>query len=370
MARILGTTFSKRTRLLVVAFWVVFLTSCQTPSDPPVDSEGSGELGRVVQVKSISEPAPVVQSKPTKPVVKPKPEAPRRAGIARQAKRVGAVAKRLDDDHWQITRDERVLALVDGSRKAELDGAILFLSEPFSRRKGFLSLSDSDFESTLVPALDPVAGTLRSNVIVIDPGHGGSEKGTTNDSLGLLEKDLNLDVSMRLQSLLEEQGYKVVLTRYDDRLVPLEERSEIANHSNAGLFVSVHFNAALNPDAMGLETYILTSPGAVSTNDQKAGVGSQAWPGNRFDSLNFELGFQTHKQLIDDLQRVDRGFKRARFKVLKGLDCPGVLVECGFVSHDKEALLLNTPVYRQKLADSLARSLGGFAKSHKGKKGS
>jgi N-acetylmuramoyl-L-alanine amidase len=72
--------------------------------------------------------------------------------------------------------------------------------------------------------------------------------------------------------------------------------------------------------------------------------------------------------LIDDLQRVDRGFKRARFKVLKGLECPGVLVECGFVSNDKEALLLNTPVYRQKLADSLARSLGDFAKSREGEK--
>ena len=366
MARILGTPFSKRTRLPVVASWFVFLTSCQTPSGPSVDSEGSGELGTVVKSEPVSESVPVVKLKPTEPLVKPKP--PWLAGIARQAKRVGAVAKRIDDDHWQVTRGERVLTLTDGSRKAELDGAVLFLNEAFSRRTGILALSDSDFESTLAPAMMPVAGTLRSNVIVIDPGHGGSEKGTTNDSLGLLEKDLNLDVSMRLQSLLEDQGYKVVLTRYDDRLVPLEERSKIANHSNAGLFVSVHFNAALNPDAMGLESYILTSPGAVSTNDRKAGDDAQSWPGNAFDSLNFELGFRIHKQLIDDLQRVDRGFKRARFKVLKGLECPGVLVECGFVSNDKEALLLNTPVYRQKLADSLARSLGDFAKSREGEK--
>ena len=335
-----------------------------------MDSEKGVELGTNLESERIVLPARVVEAKPKVPAVEPKPEPPLLGAIAKQAKLVGAVAKRVDEERWQVIRGDRVLNLTEKSRKAELDETVLFLSEPFSRRKGFFGLSDSDFENTLIPAMAPVVGSLRSGVIVIDPGHGGSEKGAVNDSLGLLEKDLNLDVSLRLQTLLEDLGYKVVLTRYDDRLVPLEERSRIANHSNAGVFVSVHFNAALNSEAMGLETYILTSIGALSTNDLNTGGDAQVWPGNAFDSLNFELGFRTHKGLIEDLQRMDRGFKRARFKVLKGLECPGILVECGFVSHSKEALLLNTPVYRQKLAESLARSLDDFAKPRRGDKSS
>ncbi len=248
-----------------------------------------------------------------------------------------------------------------------MNGITLFLSEPFKRRLGGYALSDSDFETILVPAMTSVIGALRSKTIVIDPGHGGSENGARNDGLNLLEKDLNLEVSNRLRELLEKDGYKVVLTRYDDRLVPLEERSRIANRANAGLFISIHFNAALNGEAVGLETYMLTPAGAISTGDEEAGEGSHAWPGNSFDQLNFKIGATMQRRIVEDLQRVDRGFKRARFKVLKDLECPGVLVECGFLSNDKEALLVNTPVYRQKLAEALAQVLVEF--SHKSAEG-
>jgi len=89
------------------------------------------------------------------------------------------------------------------------------------------------------------------------------------------------------------------------------------------------------------------------------------YAGNDFDPLNFELGYQIQSRLIDDLQREDRGIKRARFKVLTELECPGILVECGFLSHGKEARLVNTPVYRQKLAESLSHSLTSILMSSK-----
>lgn len=363
MVRIIGAAFSKRVRLLMaVCLGALCLYSCQTPSTIVPEPEAPAKTVVLAEPDSIIEPV----AQPGVSLVEPKLELPRFAGISEQAKRLGALAKQVEGDRWQVTLGEHTLTLTETSRKAELDDTVLFLSEPFNLRKGVFALSDSDFEKTLVPAMMPVKGALRSGVIVIDPGHGGAERGTRNDSMKLLEKDLNLDVSLRLQALLEALGYKVVLTRYDDRLVPLEERTKIANHSNAGVFVSVHFNAALNPDALGLETYVLTPPGAISTNDQEPGADAQVWPGNAFDALNFDLGFQTHKRLVDDLQRVDRGFKRARFKVLKGLECPGILVECGFLSHSKEVLLLNTPVYRQKLAESLAKSLDAFTRSRRG----
>lgn len=366
MIRAIGAGFRKRARLFMAASSAaVCLCSCQTPQAPPAKVEPPTPIVEA-KPKPVVEPSP----EPAAPIVEPKAEPPRFAGLPKQAKRLGATAKRILDDRWQVTLGERVLTLTEKSRKADLDDTVLFLNEPFKRRKGFFALSDSDFRYTLIPAFAPIEGTLRSEVIVIDPGHGGSERGARNDSLGLLEKDLTLDVSYRLKTLLEELGYKVLLTRYDDRLVPLEERTKIANRSNAGIFVSVHFNAALNLEAIGLETYVLTPPGAASTNDQEPGLDAQAWPGNAFDLLNFDLGFQIHKRLIDDLQRTDRGLKRARFKVLKGLECPGILVECGFLSHAKEALLVNTPVYRQKLAESLAKSLDDFSKAHGGDAGS
>ena len=313
--------------------------------------------------KPQPEPEPEPEPKPVVPVEAEKPSAPLIAGIVRQAERVEAVAERLEEDVWIVRNSEgKELRLLESSRRAELDGIVLFLNEPFKRRLGGFALSDSDFQSLLVPAMLPIDGRLKSKTIVIDPGHGGAERGARNDALGLEEKNLNLDVSNRLKDALEALGYKVVLTRYDDRVVPLEERSRIANRSDAALFVSIHFNAALNKEAMGLETYVLTPPGAASTGDEEPGEDARAWPSNSYDDLNFALGFEIQKGLIEDMQRVDRGFKRARFKALKGLDCPGALVECGFLSHDKEVLLVNTPVYRQKLAESLAASIDGFAR--------
>jgi len=193
--------------------------------------------------------------------------------------------------------------------------------------------------------------------VVIDPGHGGTETGTRNETLGVFEKELNLDVAIRVRYLLEDEGVNVVMTRYDDRVVSLEDRLKIANRAKPALFASIHFNAAPNLKAEGIETYVLTPPIAVSSNDSLSSLRQGRLAGNGFDYANFEIGFLVQRKLISDLQRVDRGLKRARFKVLTELGCPGILIECGFLSNDKEALLVNTPVFRQRLAKSLSEAI-------------
>ncbi|MDQ8202018.1 N-acetylmuramoyl-L-alanine amidase [Pelagicoccus sp. SDUM812003] len=267
-----------------------------------------------------------------------------------------------NDDLWKVSVGARELVLKEKSRMAWIDGTKVFLDAPFSRRMGQWLLGASDEAIVLPSALADEGGEPREiKTIVIDPGHGGSEPGTRNATLGLLEKDLNLDVSLRLQAHLEEAGFKAVLTRYEDRLVTLEERSEIANGVKADLFVSVHFNAAPNKQANGVETYLLTPQGQPSTGDGKAGDDAVAYPGNEYDLESFELGLRVQINLLERLKREDRGVKKGRFVVLRGLKCPGILVECGFLSHKDEALLISTAGYRERVALSLADAIKSFA---------
>lgn len=263
---------------------------------------------------------------------------------------------------WSLSRDGRVLTVKQESRVARLDGVVVFLDAPVTRVRGRWALSESDARILLEAAFGQVPEETRPiRTVVIDPGHGGSETGTKNESLGILEKDLNLDVSQRLQVKLEELGFRAVLTRYDDRLVPLEQRASIANGVKADLFVSVHFNAALNREAKGLETYLLTPAGQASTSGSGTGDEALLFPGNRFDLENFELAFRIQKAMLDRLGREDRGVKKARFQVLKLLDCPGALVECGFVSNREESLLISTPGYRERVALALAEAIAAYA---------
>ena len=350
---------SKLQRLLVfMGSAALFLSSCRTPQSEVADSGETAfasELGvepnQLTTVETVSETGAVV------PIVKSKKPNPKAAGIFKQAGQLGARVTEKGEGVWLIEKGKRRFELREQSRQAILNGTVVYLNEVFAEKKGNFALSHSDFEYTLRPALDPPEIVLRSKTVVLDPGHGGVEPGSVNRSLRILEKDLNLDVSLRLQKLIEENGFKVVLTRYDDRLVPLEDRSQIANRSNAGVFVSIHFNAAFNKEASGLETYLLTPQNSALSNDDIIGSSEPSNRVNQTHLLNFEFGYRVQSRLIVDLQRVDRGIKKARFKVLKDLECPGLLIECGFLSHVKEAPLINTPVYRQKLAESLSDSL-------------
>lgn len=266
----------------------------------------------------------------------------------------------LESSQWIIHKGEDILKIVEGSRKVYWNDLLVFLNKPIVFEETHLVVDEADVRTLFKPAFSDLAFVPRSGLIVIDPGHGGSEDGAKNEDLGLIEKELTLDVSKRLQTHLEALGYQILLTRYDDRLLPLVDRSEIANRENAALFISIHFNASVNETAQGLETYILTPEGHASTADSEAGSDNEFWPGNRFDATSARFAYEIQQDMLETLQREDRGLKKARFAVLKRLDCPGVLVECGFVSHKDESLLVRTPVYREKLALSLSRSIDAF----------
>lgn len=243
-----------------------------------------------------------------------------------------------------------------GSREAGLNGLRVFLGQAIEVYKGSPAISTIDLERFILPILRPSRiGKKPIRTIVIDAGHGGTDSGTLNQARKLNEKTFTLDVAKRLQALLAAGSWKVRMTRTEDRFVELSDRAEFANHAQADLFISIHFNAvASGANVRGIETYVLTPQYQRSTSSSNSGPEDKvAYPGNRHDTRNAVLGYHMHRQLLAKLKTEDRGYKRARFAVLRLVDCPGVLVEAGYLSNNGEAAKIANSTYRGDIAEAL-----------------
>ena len=217
------------------------------------------------------------------------------------------------------------------------------------------------------------------NTIVIDPGHGGRDSGAIGQS-GAKEKEIVLDIGLRLRRLIEETlEMKVVMTRTEDVFIPLESRTMIANRHRADFFISLHVNAAPRSRAVGVETYFLSREpsdlgaraSAVRENTalNLEGVGQEAqrdlksvlW--NLTQTLYVKESSELAELLLNELGRslqVDnRGVKSAPFFVLIGAAMPSVLVEVAFITNPDEEQKLEQETYRQQIAQAL---LAGIAK--------
>lgn len=241
-----------------------------------------------------------------------------------------------------------------------LNNTRVWLNTPVSENRGIFFMHQGDYAHTLQPIVAPTPSATAPVVrrILLDPGHGGHDVGTQNTRLGMQEKTFALDVARRVKFILEQQGYQVLLTRDNDTFVELEKRSLLARQTQADLFISIHFNSAA-PAATpnGIETFILTPPGHYSSNDssRKASTAERnaVEPGHRFGEWNALLGYYLQSSLVGKLDAEDRGLRRARFTVLRGLNCPGALVECGFLSNPSEAALIGKPSYRETIAQGI-----------------
>ena len=206
--------------------------------------------------------------------------------------------------------------------------------------------------------------------IVIDPGHGGHDPGAQGK--GVTEAELVLDVSLRLQKLLEKvRGVEVILTRQTDDFVPLQERTAIANREAADLFLSIHANASANTQARGVETYFLNfannlSAAAVASRENAAsGQAMGALPdlvkaialSNKLDESR-DFAALVQQAMVDRLRAANKtvknlGVKQAPFVVLIGASMPSVLAEISFLTNAQEAKLLKSGAYRQHIAEAL-----------------
>jgi N-acetylmuramoyl-L-alanine amidase len=261
-----------------------------------------------------------------------------------------------------------VARLADHSRDADLKGLRVFLGDPVLERSGKFYISRIDYDSRLVPRLRPdLCGPLprQPQVIAIDPGHGGTDDGTENRTYHSMEKTYTLDVAERLKKLLSAQGYKVVMTRETDVDVPKQIRSEIANRAKADLLVSIHFNSLYpNTKTTGVEIMLFPPRSQRSANSWSPGQKNDAEeapaPVNSFDAWNTVLAGGLHRRLLDALKTGDRGEKFEHLGVLRGLRCPGVLVESAFLSSDAEAARLATPAYRETIAAAVLAGIQDY----------
>ena len=248
---------------------------------------------------------------------------------------------------------------IDALKKSKLlyiNRMPVYLGFPTVESGGRLYLAEADFQHVIQPILTPQVFRSRPGLkrIAIDAGHGGKDHGAENKAHGLKEKTLTLEVANRLKVLLERRGFEVVLTRNSDDYIPLAQRPQRADRLKADLFISIHFNAAESKAAAGLETFALTPQFQASSKYARpTSKDSTRYTGNNQDPWNTLLAYHVQRGLVSRIGGPDRGVKRARFMVLKELDCPAVLVEMGFVSHAQTAQKLHSAAYRQMLAQSL-----------------
>lgn len=265
----------------------------------------------------------------------------------------------------KLSSDYTTLVLEADQRDLMINGLRVYLGEPMVASAGTLWLGTVDARDLLGPLLRPagVAGSIpRLKVICLDPGHGGNDTGTQNKALKLDEKRLTLDVAQRVKTQLEAKGYKVLMTRTTDKYVELEDRADYANRARADLFISIHFNAFAQVSVNGTETYILTRRGQRSSSSSKREpTDNIGLPGHASDPWNALLGYAMHRQLVGKLQSFDRGMKFARFKVLTLLNCPGVLLESGYLTNDAEGRKIATPAYRAEIAASIVAGVDSYA---------
>lgn len=190
-----------------------------------------------------------------------------------------------------------------------------------------LALAVGGCESTI--RVKDTSRTFRT--VVIDAGHGGHDLGTRS-RWGGQEKNLALDVALRIEPKLRAAGFQTVLTRKGDYFVPLDRRAAISNRQSNAIFVSIHFNEGASRKAHGAETYYRSRPAReIAVKIQRAVV---ALPGME-----------------------SRGVKTANFRVLRRAAYPAVLVECGFLSNPSEGARCASPAYRELLASAIARAI-------------
>ena len=254
------------------------------------------------------------------------------------------------------------LEFVSGSREAMINGARSWLCFPVIEQDGKSLVSRTDVAKTIEPLVRPhrVPDVGKVQTVVLDPGHGGHDKGQV--SRYGAEKDFALDVARKLRPILQAKGLRVIMTREGDYFVPLEVRAKIANSAHSAIFVSIHFNATNDdPNATGFEIFSFTPRGAPSTSDGVVAASSvNMQPGSSVDAQSMALSACVYHSLLGHLPEYDRGIKRARFAVLRLTKVPAVLIEGGFLTERGESKLISNKDWRARLAGAIGIGIENY----------
>lgn len=363
---------------------------------PPAPVRNSSESAK----PAVTTPAPTEKTKQTPPAVAanlpPAPPPPKReteegdaAEHPAETPAENTVTKKSDPTK-ELTDPSAKTEVASKEVKATSQPTSAPISETVAPRKGSKkSKKEKDTEQVATTRMaEPTASGDRSLIralglkigkIVVDAGHGGHDTGTIGPK-GLMEKDLVLDVALRLGKLLQNQlGAEVVYTRDDDTFIPLETRTAIANKQEADLFISVHANSSRDASARGVETYYLNFTSnadalEVAARENAVSQKSVFELQDLVKKIALKEKIEESREFATDVQKAmstglstksqamrDRGVKKAPFVVLIGANMPSILAEISFVSNPGDEKKLETPEYRQKIAESLYKGVSRYA---------
>lgn len=201
-------------------------------------------------------------------------------------------------------------------------------------------------EPVAAPLTPPVIA--KKDLIIIDPGHGGKDLGANSPkNPKYQEKNLTLSTSKLLKYYLEQLGYAVQMTRNSDIFIELQDRASFANKRQPMLFVSVHYNAAPNKNAEGIEVFYYRS----DSNKERS-------------SASKELAQLTLDHLIQETEANSRGVKHGNFAVIRKTKMPAILVESGFLTNAAELKKIKTAAYQKKIAWGIAQGIDAYVKEN------
>ena len=211
--------------------------------------------------------------------------------------------------------------------------------QPVKKENPFAGLMERHPEKKVEPkkpskSEETKISKIKKKMIIIDPGHGGNDTGALRGST--LEKDLTLKIALKVRDCLREKGLKnIILTRYEDKTLSLDDRVQIANRKNADIFVSIHINASVKSEINGIETHYYTDNG-------------------------YNVAKIIHKELMNNVDAMDRGLFKSKFYVINHTEAPAVLLELGFISNEQERSSLNSSKRQMDSAQAIADGIVNY----------
>jgi N-acetylmuramoyl-L-alanine amidase len=278
--------------------------------------------------------------------------------LAEWAKSAGcAMTWNKKDGEIDVSGSSTRLNFEIDSRRLEISGVCVWLCLPVVNRSGVPWISLADLGTTLEPLLSPHKSEAGVQTVCLDPGHGGVDTGKAQGHN--YEKKYTLLLARETASLLEERGFKVVMTRTSDAAVELSERPQLAAKHNADVFVSLHYNSA-DPGVHGVEVFCLT-PSSMNSSDDGGGKSNHpAEIGNTQDNRNVLLAYHVQKSITRSLPLEDLGVKRSHFEVLRLAHVPAILIEGGFLSNPAEAKTIYDASFRKRMARAIVDGIVAY----------
>ena len=264
-----------------------------------------------------------------------------------------------------LRSEHRTIRAQVGTSDIYINGVRFFTHLPLLERANANLVSALDVAKIIEPVLRPsrIENAQKVETVILDPGHGGTDQGTAN-RWGT-EKGFALDVALAARDQLLRAGYKVEMTRSGDTGISLEDRVEFANRFPNAVLVSIHFNSGSG--GAGVESYALAPenvPSNAAPSAEHHSAANEAAPaqnpGNAQDSQNIALTAAVHAAVLSRVTAYDRGIRHARFKVLRNVRIPALLLEAGFLNDPAEGERIASPQYRQQLGAAIAQGVQNY----------